>query len=154
MKKLFKSICILLAFFSSSAALATDSGWIISEADGQVSITRDGKAVYGAQGTKLQIGDVVRTGKGARAVLVRGEDFVIVSPERQVRIAKAKEKGIIAQAFQSVGNMISNVAKKNSPQPNMNQSASATVVKGYGRDGEKHTAEEQEAAMNTLTPAN
>ncbi len=150
MIKLARHICIVLALFTGNAVLAANSGWTISEADGQVSIIRDDKALYGAQGTTLQVGDVIRTGKGARAVLVRGDDFVVVSPEAQVRISKTKERGAVAEMFQSLGTMLSNIGQKTGAKQKANQPILATVVKGYDRGEDEQNAEMRAKAMNTI----
>ncbi len=151
MIRLAKSIGILAAFFMSGTALAADSGWTISEADGQVSIMRDNKAIYGAEGAKLQIDDVVRTGKGGNAVLTRGDEFVIVSPEQQVRITKKKESGTAAQIFQSLGEMLSVIKQKTTPKPSVEQPVLAAVVKGYDHGSEEGGAEDFEKAANTMS---
>lgn len=111
---------------SGSAAFAEDSGWVISEADGQVSIARGDKAVYGATGTALEVGDVVSTSKAARAVLARGDEFVILAPNKKVRIARKQEPGALAQVMDFVGGIFSS----NSQKTRFDSSTSAAVVKG------------------------
>ncbi|WP_298464889.1 hypothetical protein [uncultured Erythrobacter sp.] len=123
-----RNICVAVALCSSSAALASDSGWTISEADGQVSIMRDDKAVYGAKGTRLQVGDVIRTKKAARAVLVRGDDFYIVAPNKQVRIIKVEEDSTATKVMNFVGNMLSS----NTQHSSLKRPMEAAVVKGMG----------------------
>ncbi|MDJ0643980.1 MAG: hypothetical protein QNJ15_14295 [Erythrobacter sp.] len=128
MIKLSKKICIAVVLLSSSAALATDSGWTISEADGQVSVNRDDKSIYGAKGTELQVGDVIRTSKAARAVLVKGEEFYIVSPNQQVRIIKVEEDSTTTKILKFVGNMLSS----NTQHSSLKRPLEAAVVKGVG----------------------
>jgi len=129
MIKLSRIICIVAALFTTSAVLASESGWIISEANGQVSVMRDDKAIYGAKGTPLQVGDVIRTSKGARAVLARGDEFHIVSPKTQVRIVKVEEDSTATKILKFVGNMLS----PDQPRSSLKQPMQAAVVKGYGR---------------------
>ena len=142
MIRLARSIGIAAALLTSSAALASDSGWIISEADGQVSVNRADKAVYGAKGTKLQVGDVIRTSKAARAVLVRGDEFYIVTPNKQVRIAKVEEDSTATKIMNFVGNMLSS----NSEHSKLNRPLDAAVVKGMGGGLENGLVQKQEAA--------
>ncbi|MEM8724636.1 MAG: hypothetical protein AAGE86_03850 [Pseudomonadota bacterium] len=123
-----RNICLAAALCTSSAALASDSGWSISEADGQVSITRGEKAVYGAKGTPLQVGDVIRTKKAARAVLVRGDEFYIVAPNKQVRIIRVEEDSTATKVMKFVGGMLSSNTQHSSLQRPME----AAVVKGMG----------------------
>ncbi|MEL7188999.1 MAG: hypothetical protein AAGK17_05555 [Pseudomonadota bacterium] len=128
MKTLSKTICILAAFSMSSAAFAGEGSWTISDADGQVTVTRGGKPHYGAEGTVLKAGDVISTSKTARAVLVRGGKFVVVDPGKKVRITKPKEKGTVTKIFEYLGGLASTQSKKNT----FNSGTAAAVVKGYG----------------------
>ncbi|MEL7447313.1 MAG: hypothetical protein AAGK02_16165 [Pseudomonadota bacterium] len=126
MTNLSRIVCMLAALFASSAAIASDTGWTISESDGQVSVARDDKAIYGAKGTRLLVGDEIRTSKAARAVLVRGDEFFVVSPNARVRIVKAKEDGTAAQVFEFLGSMLA-TDKQHS---DFKRPMQAAVVKG------------------------
>lgn len=126
MIKLARNFCIATALFTGSAALASDTGWTISEANGQVSVMRDDKAIYGAKGTELEVGDVIRTSKGARAVLVRGDEFHIVSPNAQVRIVKVEADSTATKILKFVGNMLSS----NTQHSSLSRPPEAAVVKG------------------------
>ena len=148
MIKLSKNLCVLAAFVMSSAAIASDSGWVISEANGQVSVIRDSKAIYGAQGTRLEIGDVVRTSGGARAVLARGEKFFVVKPKSNVRIKPMKKQGKIAQMFEYLGDQLLGGDTKSDKQ------VLAAVVKGYGDKPEEVEFKGVDSTMNTFDPGN
>ncbi len=126
MIKLVRNIGIAAALLTGTAAVASDSGWTISEANGQVSVMRDDKAIYGAKGTELEVGDVIRTSKGARAVLVRGDEFHIVSPNAQVRIVKVQEDSTATKILKFVGNMLS----PNTKHSTLSRPPEAAVVKG------------------------
>ena len=132
MLKLSKAIILGAALSSSTIALAENSGWSISEADGQVSVIRGERSIYGAEGTQLQVGDVVRTSKAANAVLVRGSDFHVVSANSRVRIIETQEQGMISQALQFLGDML----HPGEVQRRANQPMLAAVVKGFGDDAE------------------
>lgn len=128
MANLPKMICVFVALVSSTAAIAQDSGWRISEADGQVSVIRDNEAIYGEEGTPLQIGDVVRTSEAGRAVLVRGKEFVVVSPKAQVRIKRVEKGGVVDQALEYLSDLLTTGS-----QPTASKARTmALVVKGYG----------------------
>lgn len=147
MIRLSKNIAIAAALVTSSAAFASDSGWIISEADGQVSVNRNDKAVYGAKGTKLQVGDIIRTSKAARAVLVKGDEFFIVSPNKQVRIVKVEEAGTATKILKFVGSMLSS----NSQHSSLKRPLEAAVVKGMGGGLENGLVEKQDNAEDQST---
>jgi len=148
MNKLAKSLCALGVFssaatFGGSAAIAQeaspqDTGWAISDADGQVSVIRDGKSIYGAKGTRLEIGDLVRTSKAARAVLMRGKEFVVVPPGEQVRIAKAEDAGTVGQFIEFMGKMLTS----NGTQSALKRPIGVAVIKGFDTPSGKRETNE------------
>ncbi|MEL7196709.1 MAG: hypothetical protein AAGL10_00195 [Pseudomonadota bacterium] len=133
MLKFGKTLLAASALCMGSAAMASDGNWMISDADGQVTVTRDSKPLYGASGTVLKAGDVITTSKTARAVLVRGGKFVVVEPSKKVRISKPKQKGAVAKVFEYLGNMVSTGSNRNT----FGQQTAAAVIKGYGKGAEK-----------------
>ncbi|MEO9462876.1 MAG: hypothetical protein ABJ242_09085 [Marinomonas sp.] len=152
MIKLSKSLCVAVALLSSSAAWANDSGWAISETDGQVSIIRGGQSVYGAEGTRLQIGDVVRTSKSGRAVLARGDKFVVVTSKSQVRIKPAKQKGKIMQMVEYMGDKLQDLTGSSGRRSSDDTQVMAAVVKGYGDKPAMPASGDLEGSMSTFNP--
>lgn len=148
MANLPKTILVLAALVSSTAALAEDSGWKISETDGQVSVIRDSEAIYGEEGTRLQIGDVVTTSEAGRAVLVRGEEFVVVSPKAQVRIKRAEKGGMVSQMLEYLGDLLTTGTEPS----NGNRRAVALVVKGYGNSSDNNEVLAAIDAKSSLSP--
>lgn len=133
MLKLTKSLIAVSLLCAGTAAAASSPLWTISDADGQVTVTRGDKPLYGAQGTVLQTGDLVSTSKTARAVLVQGGKFVVVDPGKTVRIVMPKEKGAAARIFEYLGGLVGAGTKTRS----FNGGQSAAVVKGMGEGLEK-----------------
>ncbi len=127
MNSLPKMIGVVVALISSTAALAEDSGWRISETDGQVSVIRNSEAIYGEEGTQLLVGDVISTSEAGRAVLVRGKEFAVVSPKAQVRIKRAEKGALVDQMFEFLGDLLTT---GDEPAAG-NRRMSALVVKGY-----------------------
>lgn len=142
-----KLACALAALASSTAVLAENSGWKISETDGQVSIIRDSEAIYGAEGTPLQIGDVVSTSEAGRAVLVRGNEFVVVSAKAQVRIKRPEKPGMVDQMLEFLGDML-----LTDSEPTSGGRTVATVVKGYGNSNDNHDVLAAIDAKSSLQP--
>lgn len=128
MIRLTKVVCALAALTMTSGALAENSGWSISEADGQVSVIRGDKSLYGARGTALQVGDVVKTSGAANAVLVRGEDFVVIESGKAVRIKPAQQQGVIGQMVEFVSGLFG----PSQDHGALNRPMEAAVVKGLG----------------------
>lgn len=140
MMKFARNIVLVVMLSTSSIAMAQESGWRISEADGQISVIRDGKALYGAEGTALQIGDVVQASKGGRAVLVRGDDVAILSPNGQIRIVKQAKKGAVAHAMDFIEDLFETKDEDTRYRP-----VQAAVVKGYDKTSQVDTT-----VLNTL----
>ncbi|KWV92693.1 hypothetical protein [Erythrobacter sp. YT30] len=147
MMKITKLIGVTAALFASSAAWASDGSWTISDADGQVTVTRADKPLYGAKGTVLKAGDVISTSKTARAVLVRDGKFVVVEPGKKVRISKPTEKGAMTRIFEYLGNIVST----SSPRNSFNEQTAAAVVKGYDKDVEKSLSTTNKATYNAAS---
>jgi len=126
MIRISKALCVAAAFCMGSAALAENSGWSISEADGQVSVIRGDRSLYGAEGTQLQVGDMVKTSGAANAVLVRGEDFVVVASGKTVRIKPAESQGALGQMVEFVSGLLGPSEDKSK----LSRPMQAAVVKG------------------------
>ncbi len=165
MIRLAKKSILVAALMASTSAIAS-SGWSVSEASGSVTITRGDKVIQARKDSRLNEGDVIRTGKGARAVLVRGKEYLVVSPKAHIRIAEPEKAGPVTQIFQYLGNVLFKIEKKSTPHFGVETPYMAAVVKGttfnvsVGDDGtsvqvtegavEVTTGDDLEAAL--LTP--
>ncbi|RYG89085.1 MAG: hypothetical protein EON59_02290, partial [Alphaproteobacteria bacterium] len=130
MKRLFKFLVAMVAFVSSSVAFAQASNWTVSEAAGQVMV-RDASGERRAQrGAVVAAGALVATGPGAKAVLVRGKDFVTVAANSRVRIPLAVQKRGMFEIIQEWGNAIFQIEKKPNPHFGVQTKYLAAVVKG------------------------
>ncbi len=138
MIQISKALCIAAAFCMGSTALAENSGWRISEADGQVSVIRGDKSLYGARGTDLQVGDMVKTSGAANAVLVRGDEFVVVDSGKTVRIKPAEEQGVLGQMVEFVTGLLG----PSEDHSKLNRPMQAAVVKGL--DGNMVTSQSED----------
>src|SRR5688572_13834295 len=106
-------VAILLFGSTLSVAQAQSGAWTVSEVSGRVTI-RDGSEVETAsRGSTVSAGEVVETGAGSRAVVVRGKDFVTVAPNSRIRIPaeQTREAGIF-DVLQEWGNAIFQIEKK------------------------------------------
>jgi len=95
---------VAMIFAASGPALAQAAPWRVSETSGDVRIVEGGRIRPATRGAQLSGGSVVTTAQRARAVLVRGLDYVIVSPASRIRVPTAERGGsrslvqIIAEA--------------------------------------------------------
>ena len=94
----------LLAFAASGEASA-QTGWRVSEASGDVRVAVDGQTRPVTRGMLLASGSVVASNPGARAVLVNGRDYVILSPSSRVRLPGAPAQVIPASGGRTMGAM-------------------------------------------------
>jgi len=123
-------MAIVALFMLSTPAAAGTKAWQISESTGAVSIESNGQVRDAARGMALKAGDAVSTGSSGRAIIVRGGEYVIVSPKSRVRITKPEESGAITQIFQSIGSALFRIEKKETPHFGIKTPYLAAVVKG------------------------
>ncbi|MEL7446187.1 MAG: FecR domain-containing protein, partial [Pseudomonadota bacterium] len=128
--KAAKKSIALAALLASSTALAGPSGWTVSEATGSVTVNRDGRVLTVGKNKRLNEGDVILTGKGSRAVLVRQKEYVVVKPGARLKIADPEKDGPVTQFFQYIGNALFKVEKKSTPHFGVETPYMAAVVKG------------------------
>ncbi len=120
---------------STGAAYAGSPGWTVSEASGSVAITRAGVSNasfnrIASKGGKVGEGDIIATGPNGRAVIVRGEEYVIVAPNSRLRLVDTTETNTLTQFFQSAGNSVFKIKKKSTPHFGVQTPYLAAVVKG------------------------
>lgn len=124
---LFVSMLMLLW---SHVALAAPL-WKVSEVAGLVRVQGPAGAKPATRGAVLAPGEAVMTGRDGRAVLTRGEEYVIVSPSSRLRLpAAAEETNGIIQILQDVGEAIYKIQKKATPHFGVRTPYLAAVVKG------------------------
>ncbi len=123
------SFC-LAGLLTSSAAFADAPGWKISESSGQVTIVSTGLSKAASRGGVVSIGQIVATGANGRAVLVRGEEYMIVSPNTRIRVADPAKSGGLTQIIEIFGNTVFKIKKMTTPHFAVQTPYLAAVVKG------------------------
>lgn len=120
-----------VALLTSGAAYAGTPGWSVSEASGPVFVSKVGLAKTSAvtRGAGLSEGDIISTGKGGRAVIVRGGEYLTVAPNTRLQLTEPKA-GALTQIVQSFGNVLFKIQKKSTPHFQVNTPYLAAVVKG------------------------
>jgi hypothetical protein len=121
---------IFALFLVVSPANAAPRDWQVSESSGSVSIETEGAARPAQRGLTLKQGDSVSTGANGRAVIVRGGEYVVISPKSKVRISKPAETGAITQIYQYLGSALFKIEKKQTPHFGVKTPYLAAVVKG------------------------
>jgi hypothetical protein len=128
-RKLMIGVIPALLLVGTSAEAAPP--WTVSEVSGDVRLSEGGKVRAASKGASLGSGAVIATAFGARAVLVRGQEFVVISPNSRMRLPLAAEapNGIV-QIIQEWGSALFKIEKKATPHFGVRTPYLAAVVKG------------------------
>lgn len=125
-----KILCGAAALLSSTSALAQTGRWTVSEASGRV-VVRDASGDHAAQrGSIVPAGATLMTSPGARAVLVRGEDFVTVAANSRLRVPEAAQTAGLFQMIEEWGNAVFRIKHLAKPHFAVQTPYLAAVVKG------------------------
>lgn len=155
MKKLAIGLIPALLMFGTSAAKAAPA-WQVSEVSGNVKLTENGRSRAATKGALLASGAMITTAQGSRAVIVRGQEFVVISPATQLRVPEATSRNPIVQLIEDFGSAIFRIEKKSAPHFGVQTPYLAAVVKGttftvtVGPDGGK--VQVTEGAVEVSTP--
>jgi hypothetical protein len=128
--RLGKSVSLAVAMLASGTAFAGTPGWSISESSGQVSVVSTGLVKAAVRGGAVATGDFINTGRNGRAVLVRGEEYLVVSPNTRIRVADPAKSGGLTQIVEHFGNVIYKIKKMTMPHFAVETPFLAAVVKG------------------------
>ncbi len=129
-RKTVKAALFVAGLLCSSSAYAQTGPWQISEVGGQVFVGKSGVSKAALKGGKLKAGDTVKTGRNGRAVLTRGEQYMVVSPKSHIRIAEPKKDGYLTQVYNYFGNVLFKVDRRKSKHFEVKTPYMAAVVKG------------------------
>src|SRR3954462_911797 len=121
-----------IALLFASSALAQAPAWHVSEASGDVRIVENGHARPAARGALVPEGAIVATAAGARAVLVRAHDYVVVSPASRVRVPTLHQQGGsgLIQMITDAGTAMFRIQHQATPHFGVQTPYLAAVVKG------------------------
>ena len=125
-----KRLIALLIAGCSSAAIAGEPGWTVSETSGPVQIGHAGISKVATRGLGVAEGDTVSTGPGGRAVLVRGTEYMMVAGNSRLRLPAEQKASGFTQMAQDFGNVVFMIKKKMTPHFEVKTPYLAAVVKG------------------------
>jgi hypothetical protein len=120
----------LLALAASTPAWAATPGWNVSERSGSVTVMHQGASHIAMVDGPIAAGDIVTTGSNGRAVLVRGEEFLVVAPNSRLRVAEPTQETGLVQIFQEAGNVIFRIKRMTLKHFAVQTPYLAAVVKG------------------------
>jgi len=129
---------LLLALFilvpGGSHAVADDTDnnvWHVKNAFGSVWLVVGGvEHASLAQTSTLKPGDSIRTGQNGRALLVHGEEFILVAPNSAIEIGKDETQGLSTKIIQRAGSIVLEVEKRNVKHFEVDTPLLAALVKG------------------------
>ncbi|WP_430415696.1 FecR family protein [Parasphingorhabdus sp.] len=121
---------LMFALLGSTSAFAQTGPWKLSETSGQVAVGREGATKIAIRGQNLNAGDTIRTGPRSRAVVTRGEQYMIVAADSHIRLAEPQKDGMVTQVFNYLGNVLFKVDKRKDKHFRVETPYMAAVVKG------------------------
>lgn len=120
---------LLLAMGSGAAAQAPT--WRVSEVSGDVRIVENGRSRAVTRGTLLSSGSTIATAARSRAVLVRGQEYVVVSPSSRLRVPDQQQgRGGVIQMLADWGTALFRIERRATPHFGVQTPYLAAVVKG------------------------
>ena len=112
-------------------AKAGPAAWTVMQRSGDVRVLRSGLQPASVQvRDALSPGDVVATGTNGRAMLTRGEDYVVVAPGSRLLLPKEQQQSGFTRLIQQVGTMLYKVKHTGVPHFAVETPMLAAVVKG------------------------
>src|SRR5687767_14388132 len=97
-------VAIGLAILAAPAlASAATPAWRVSETSGDVRLVQNGQSRQAVRNALLASGAMVVTGAKAKAVIVRGEEFVVISPNTRLRLPAEEKSDGITQMIEDFG---------------------------------------------------
>ena len=132
MRRTMMTVIPLLALAVSSSPAQAQDSWRVSEVSGDVRITESGRSRAATRGALLASGSTITAGARARAVLVRGRQYVTVSPNTQLRVSpppQPQSRGVI-QMITDWGSALFRVDRREAPHFGVQTPYLAAVVRG------------------------
>jgi hypothetical protein len=130
----FSSALAAAAFIlvTASPAFAGDGdAWIVSKFSGEVWLAgSDVQQASLKQEDVLKPGDTVRTGRGGRVLLKRGNEAILIAPNSVVGVPAQNKDGMSTTILQQAGSILLDVEKRDVKHFEVETPYMAAVVKG------------------------
>ena len=116
---------------ASTGAWGQTGEWLVRKASGDVWIAAPGvQQVALAPAAALKPGDQVRTGQNGRALLVRGDESILISPNSTIGLPKENSKGLLTTIIQERGTIVLDVEKRSEKHFEVETPYLVAIVKG------------------------
>lgn len=124
------ALATIVAICTASGAAAADA-WRVSKSSGDVSVTTAAGAQAAlAAGATVNPGDNIRTGQNGRALLTRGEESILISPNSVIGLPAQQKSELSTTIIQQAGSILLEVEKRNVKHFQVETPYLAAVVKG------------------------
>ncbi|NUS99517.1 MAG: hypothetical protein HOP96_00900 [Sphingomonas sp.] len=121
----------ILVFVAAPAFAKGPAAWTVMQRSGDVQVLKNGLQPASVKvQDALSPGDVVATGANGRAMLTRGEDYVVVAPSSRLALPKEQQQSGFTRLIQQVGTMLYKVKHTGVPHFAVETPMLAAVVKG------------------------
>jgi FecR-like protein len=117
----------------SSPVMAKDavSTWIVTQKSGDVRVIHNGLQPASVQvRAALSPGDIIATAANGRAMITKGDDYVVVAPGSRLMLPKEQQQTGFTRLVQQVGTMLYKVKRTGVPHFSVETPMLAAVVKG------------------------
>src|ERR1700751_979540 len=104
-----------------SVSKSSAEPWIVSNDPQPVSLKQE---------DVLKPGDIIRTGRNGRVLLVRGEETILIAPNSEIGVPSEKKDGLSTTIQQRAGSILLEVEKRNVKHFEVETPYLAAVVKG------------------------
>ena len=122
---------VLVLFASPAVARGDVSAWTVAQKSGDVRVFRTGMQPASVNlRASISPGDIIATGANGRAVLTKGEDYVVVAPSSRLALPKTQEGSGFTRLIQQMGTMLYKVKRTGVPHFHVETPMLAAVVKG------------------------
>ena len=115
----------------SSVYAAEGGAWSVSKSSGEVWVTStEAQPASLTPSEILKAGDTIRTGRNGRALLTRGAETILISPNSIVGLPAEQNDGLSTTIMQQAGSILLEVEKRNVKHFAVETPYLAAVVKG------------------------
>lgn len=122
---------VLVLFASPAMAKDAVAAWTVAQKSGDVRVVRNGMQPTSVNvRAALAPGDIVATGANGRAMLTKGDDYIVVAPSSRLVLPKAQERSGYTRLIQQMGTMLYKVKRTGVPHFAVDTPMLAAVVKG------------------------
>jgi len=131
-RRYLRVLAMAFALTATCHAFAAEGGtWSVSKSSGEVWIT-NGEVQQASlnPADNLKPGDIIRTGRNGRVLLVRGEESILVAPNSVVGLPAEQKEGLSTTIVQQAGSILLEVEKRNVKHFEVETPYLAAVVKG------------------------